>query len=318
MPYKDIIALVRKPGRIALLPHIEADGDALGSCLALYIALIKEGCDVSLLLEEKVPENYLFLPRLSDISVYRNESGYDLAVAVDTGDTDRLGRRKSIFDEAASTINIDHHATNSMFAQINCVDTGKAASGEIIYDIITAMGCVIDKEIAGCIYTAITTDTGSFRYSNTTPATHIIASKLLETGIDAAEISRRVFDVVSYEKTILTGLAIKTIKMVDGGKISMITVSNEMMRESGAGEEDCEGLVNIGRNIAGVEVAVLLREKENNLQKVNLRSNTETDVSAIAAHFGGGGHKKAAGCNIPGNIDDARQQILSAIRRVIK
>jgi len=327
MPVNNMVSLefitkqLLKADRTAILPHVEADGDAVGSSLALCLAMKKCGKEAFVLLEEKISGNYDFLPHGEETFVYGDKTGFSLVVALDTGDMPRLGKRAGVLKEAALSINIDHHATNTGFAIYNHVDIKKSATGEIIYEIIKKMGCKADKDIAECLYTAISTDTGSFRYANTNTSTHIMAAELLETGIDQAEISRKVFDIVSYSKAKLAGLAASSLELVDCGKIALITLTAGMLAETGAREEDCEGLVNIGRNVEGVEVAVMIREKigpEPMNIKVNFRSNTDADVSRIASAFGGGGHAKAAGCVFSGTMAGARDDVINEIRKEIE
>lgn len=331
-----IVSILKEAERIAILPHISADGDALGSSFALGQALQKINKQVTIYLEEDIPYVYSFLPGKhlvevmpdSDRNTQFNTSllvqdetssmKFDLVIALDTGDMGRLGRRDSFFRSAEITVNIDHHSTNTEFAKYNYVNASSSAVGEIIYDIIKIMDININTDIAECLYVAIATDTGGFRFSNTTNYTHKVAAALVEKGVNVAEISRRVFETVSFEKVKLIGLAIDTIELFEDGKIAFITVTDEMMEKSGAKDEDCDGIVNIGRNIKGVETAVMLREWNNNQVKVNLRSNNYVDVSEIANLHSGGGHKRAAGCIMQGNIISVKQQLLNNISKAIK
>lgn len=218
MILKDIITVLKSKDKIAILPHISVDGDGLGSSLALALALLKLGKKVKVYLEEGVPFTFGFLPGQHLLELYnnegyeetgkeesiknenKNEAGIEVAVALDTGDEGRLGKRIEIFKKAKVTINIDHHATNSMYAEYNLVKTENSAVGEIIYQLIKEIGIEIDTDISICLYVAILTDTGGFKYSNTTALTHQITSDLISNGIDVAEISKRIFDTNSYEK----------------------------------------------------------------------------------------------------------------------
>jgi len=324
----DIIKVIKNSRKIAILPHLNADGDALGSSIGLYLTIRETGKEAAIILEEPVPNTYLFLPNIDKVIVYNEtlygeskyasgngKSIFDLVIAVDTGDLNRLGKRKIIFDCAETTVNIDHHATNTEFANINYVDTTASATGEIIYKIAKLMDNKISSELALCLYVALSSDTGGFRYSNTTPVTHQIAAELINRGVDVAEISRRLFDITSLGKVKLMALASQSLEILENGKIAVMKIDDLMMKESGALEEECEGIVNIGRNIEGVEVALLFREKSDNTVKVNLRSNSDIDVSKIASVFSGGGHKKAAGCTLKGNFKEIKENILSEVRR---
>lgn len=313
-----IISVLNSSERIAILPHISADGDAIGSSLALALALEKIKRKAVVILEEAIPYVYGFLPGSRLAEVYTSDnSRYDTVIALDTGDLGRLGYRKALFDNAKFTINIDHHNTNTEFAFNNFVSTQSSAVGEIIYKMIKMMGIEPDKDIFTCLYVAIATDTGGFRFSNTTPLTHMIISDLISSGINVAEVSQKIFDSTSFEKVKLIGAAARLLELAENGRIAVIAVTNDVIKQSGAREEDCEGIINIGRNIRGVEVAVMLRQWENGEIKVNLRSNSHVDVSAIAGLYKGGGHKKAAGYIIKSSLDDAKNKLLNDIREVL-
>ncbi len=303
---------------IAIMPHVSADGDAIGSSLALAIALSNGQRKVKVFLEEDVPFIYSFLPGKELAEVYRKSADhYDTVVALDCGDTGRLGRRLEIFNDGRITINIDHHNTNSEFAFHNFVDIGASAVGEIIYQLIQMMGLDISKEMAACLYVAIATDTGGFRFSNTTALTHQITSDLVNRGIDVADISQRIFNSTTLGKIKLTGVAIESLEIMDNGKIAIISITNEEMEKSGAIDEDSDGLVNIARNINGVEVAAMIRQRDDGEIKVNLRAAGVVDVSAIASLYKGGGHKKAAGYTIQSTLEEAKEKLLKDIREVL-
>ena len=294
-----IVEVLKEAKSIAVLPHISADGDSLGSSLALSIVLKNMGKEVLIYAEEDIPYIYNFLPGLDLVRVGTSSQHYDVIIALDTGDMGRLGTRGEMFsNNTPVTINVDHHNTNSKFALYNYVESSSAAVGEIVYDMIGMLGESIDTDIATCLYVAITTDTGGFRYSNTTVVTHKIAADLINYGVNVAEVSQRVFETTSIEKVRLTGQVINSLQLLEDGKVALIEITDEMMMKAGAKDEDCDGVVNIGRNVKGVEVAVMLRQKSNGDIKVNLRSNSYVDVSAVAAKYSGGGHKRASGCII--------------------
>jgi len=317
----DIISVLREAKSVVILPHVSADGDALGSSLALALALEKLDKKATIYLEEDIPDIYAFLPGRPLSGVFHESEAFSgssaediwsgcVVTALDTGDIGRLGTRAGIFEKAEVTVNIDHHATNTCFARHNYIHKGSSAVGEIVYQMIKMMGLDIDPDMAVCLYVAIATDTGGFRYSNTTSITHQIVADLISTGIDIAEISQKVFDTVSLQKVRLMGMVIGSLEFFENGTISVVTVSRKMMEDSGARDEDCDGIVNIGRSIKGVEVAVMLREAGNGEIRVNLRSNRDTDVSVVANLYSGGGHKKAAGCTIKGNLQEVKQKIV--------
>lgn len=320
MSLHEIAKAISKYEKIAILPHLSADGDALGSSLALALALEKLGAGARVYMEEAIPAVYSFLPGAHLAEVYKEDiyEKVQLAVALDTGDETRLGKRIAIFKDALHTVNIDHHPTNTGFAELNYVDNGSSAVGEIIYDLLKILGFELDTETATCLYVAIATDTGGFRFGNTTPLTHQIAAMLISAGVNVAETTHRVFDMTSIEKVRLMGFAAENLVISDNGKIAFIFVSEDMMRKSGALEEDCDGIVNIGRNIRGVEVAVMMRQRSDGEIKVNLRSNTSVDVSEIARVFSGGGHKKAAGFSIYSDCESVKEKLMGEIRKALQ
>lgn len=313
-----IITVISDENRVAILPHVSADGDALGSSMALALALKTLNKEPTIYIEEEIPFSYSFLPGKEFVKVYSDKPDkYRLVIALDTGDMKRLGQRVSIFNDADTTINLDHHPTNTEFAQMNLVKANSSAVGEMIYQLVRMMGVAIDKDMATCLYVAIATDTGGFRYSNTTPVTHQIAADLINSGVDVANISQLVFETTSLPKVKLMGMAIDKMEILEDGKLAFINVTDDMIKNAGAREEDCDGIVNIGRNIIGVEVSLLIRQRAGEEFKINFRSKNYVDVSAIANRHSGGGHKRAAGCTIKGCMDDIKNMLIKEIREVL-
>ncbi len=312
---KEIVKLISEAGSVAIYPHVSADGDAIGSSLALGLALRNAGKKVSVYIEEDIPTVYRFLPG-GELSGFYNENVEvaDLNIALDTGDVGRLGSRAEAFFMAPCTINIDHHVTNTKYAHLNFVNAISASTGEITYLLLKKLKMEINADIATCLYTAIATDTGGFQYQNTTAETHKIIAELLSTGINVGEISQRIYDNTTYEKLKLTAKAIELLELHESSKLSVVALSLDDILSTGAKEEDCDGIVNIGRSIESVEVSALIKEKSNNEIRVNLRSKTYVDVSEVAAAFDGGGHKRAAGCTIIGTLEEAKKKIIEAIK----
>jgi bifunctional oligoribonuclease and PAP phosphatase NrnA len=318
MNLNNIISAIKATKTIAILPHIYADGDSLGSSLALNMTLQKMGKNTSVFIEEPIPFIYDFLPESKAAQLFSgNNQIFDLVIALDTGDLGRLGKRIEIFDNAKITVNIDHHFTNSEFAFHNYIDSNSSAVGEIIYQLIKMMDQKLDSEIATCLYVAIATDTGGFRFSNTTAVTHQIVADLISNNVNVSEISQKVFDTVTHGKVKVLGEAIKSLELLEYGKLAVLTISDETIKNVGAKDEDCDGIINTGRNINGVEVAILLRVKENGEIKVNLRSKNYVDVGAIANMYSGGGHKRAAGCTVQGSQEDVKKRLIDDIKEVI-
>jgi len=298
---------------IVILPHINADGDALGAALALGIALRSLNKDVDVLAEEEVPSNLDFLPG-QELLKNSPDKDYDVAVNIDNGDITRLGDRERYFRNARIKLSLDHHATNKVIADCSYVDTKSAATGEIIYDlIVNYLKADMNKDIALCLYTAIVTDTGGFRYTNTTSRTLKISAELLEYGIDFPYVIKKVFDMTSYTKMNLMKQTMNSLMLYGNGKLAVSYLTLNDIKNLNVKNDDYEGLVNIGRNLEGVEVSLFLREEQEGRFRGNLRSNDYVDVSRIAEKFNGGGHKRAAGFNITGKLDDIINRLVSAI-----
>ena len=299
---------------ILILPHIHPDGDTIGSSLALLLALKKIGKKATILVEDEVPSSLNFLPLEYIYHELPQDVCPDVIVAVDASDLDRLGTRADYLKHAARTINIDHHITNVQFAEYNHIDVKAAATGEIIYELLQKMNIAIDKEIAICIYCALSTDTGSFKYDNTTAKTHRVTADLLEYGLDLNEITVTLYQNKPYEKLKLLGEVLNTLELHYAGKLSILSVTQDMIEKVKADPTDADGLVEYARDIEGVEVAVLLKELSPAEIKVGLRSKYKVDVSKVAADFGGGGHRKASGCTLQGSIQEAGKQIIKAFK----
>ncbi len=312
---REIVKLIAEAGGVAIFPHVSADGDAIGSSLALALALRNAGKKAVVYIDENIPAVYRFLSGNELTCFYDpQDEVMDLNIALDTGDVGRLGTRGEAFFKAPCTINIDHHVTNTKFALYNYVDASSASTGEIVYTLLKKLKYPIDRDMAACLYTAISTDTGGFKYSNTTAETHKIAAELLATGIDIGELSQRIFDNTTYSKLKLTQKAIEKLELSEDGRLAVVVISQSDLHSTGANDEDCDGIVNIGRSIEGVEVSLLVKEKNADEIRINLRSKTYVDVSEIAAAFGGGGHKRAAGCTVKGTLQEVKDRLTTAVK----
>jgi len=283
-----------KSDSIAIVSHENPDGDCIGSMLALYLALKKKGKNVRMFLKNNVPKNLRFLPAAEKIEVVdRIDEKFDVLVLLDTGELKRTGI-ENIENCYSKLINIDHHITSEGIGDLFYINSSSAATGEIIYQIVKLMGIDNDKEIATCLYTSIFTDTGGFKYSNTTSITHQIAGDLINTGIDFVYIVNKVFDEMSLSKFNLLRDVLQTLELLEGNKIAFLTVTREMLIKNGASRDETENLINFARNIEDVEVAAIFIEEEDKI-KVSLRSKYYIDCAQVAKEFGGGGHVRAAG-----------------------
>lgn len=315
---KEAIKLIEKSGEIYICSHVKPDGDNIGSLLALAMAMKKLNKNVKVLKVDEIPSDYMFLPNVDIIREYELKEKIELFIALDSGDIERLGLGKKFALNAENIINIDHHVTNTKFGNINIVSPSSAATGELVYELIKQMSVKIDMDIATCLYTAISTDTGSFMYSNTSHLTHLIVAELLKTGIDVGEININLYQKRTMERTKLFIDALNNLEIYLDGRIGLIAVTDEMLKSNNAKTEDSEGIVSFIRDIDTVEVACLLKEISKNEIKVSLRSKKEIDVSKISNKFNGGGHIRAAGCTLYTELDDAKKLILDEIEMAFR
>lgn len=297
---------------ILILTHQYPDGDTLGSGYALCRALIALGKTARVVCADEIPVKYAYMTE----GVPNNDFEPAFICAVDVADRRLLGRSLEALAEQADLC-IDHHGSNIQYARHLLLDAGCAATAMLIYHVILAMGAPVDREIAECIYTGIATDTGCFKYANTSAEAHRIAADLMETGIRYEMINRTMFDLKSRARLELERLALDSIRFYYGGRCAVMFITTDMVACSGAGENDMEGLAPISRQIEGVWVGVTLRQKLDGSYKVSVRTGTHADAAAICARLGGGGHVRAAGCSLTGTAEEAVNQLLAAVRDMV-
>jgi len=317
MDCTEVLSAIDSATSIALISHIMPDGDTMGSALALYMHLRAAGKEAALFCEQPVPPTYRFLSmseafRLPGTWDPETEP-YPLVIAIDCSDLERLGDCRSIYDRAGRTVNIDHHISNERYADINLVDDTAAAAGEMIFTLIQKAGGTVDNPMAEALYAAVSTDTGNFSYSNTTPSTHRIAAELLGRGIDVYSLNNILFRTHSLGRTRLLAMVLSTLEIHREGSIATLFATDDMMRQSGADESETEGMINFAREIDTVEVGIMFRSRGDGTVKVSFRSKEYVDVSALAQSFGGGGHTRAAGCTVQGSLEEAKKQIMDRL-----
>ncbi|MEG1524064.1 MAG: bifunctional oligoribonuclease/PAP phosphatase NrnA [Clostridia bacterium] len=312
----DAVRFIRAHDDILLIAHVSPDGDTLGSSLALYGALLQLGKRAQIVCEDSVPRIYRFLPNAGQVLLPENARQTEAVISVDCADLARTGKSQLLFCSAAYTLNIDHHGTNDRYATENYVQKA-GATGELVLNILTNLKVNVTKDIAACLYAAITTDTGNFSYSNTTPDTLRNAAELLECGIDLPYLNRMVFRTVPFHKMRLHGLAIMKTELYERGRIGISMLTEEDLKSCGATGEDMEGIIDSIRDIDTVEIAAMLRESSDGLIRVSLRGKSAADVSKIAVRYGGGGHKLAAGCTMQPPIADAASKILTNAMEIL-
>ncbi len=317
---KRIIDQLERSKSVFVASHINPDGDAVGSLVAMALFLSSQNKDVIMYNESQIPAVYRFLSGVDKIvSQTDDPDKFDTAVILDCGSLGRIGKIASAFERTkAVIINIDHHITNKGFGNLTLIDTNACSTAEIVYRLITQMEGKISKEIAQAIYTGILTDTGSFRFANTNRAAFSICEKMIKKGVVPYTVAKNVYGTYSLGRLKLLNLAIDSIKISENGKLSFMTLTHDMLEKTGAQPEDVEGMINYANRIEDVKVAVLIQEFDNsgngNKGKkkfhVSLRSDGTVNVADLAAAFGGGGHHRAAGFNTEAGLSELKNGIL--------
>jgi phosphoesterase RecJ-like protein len=312
---RPLIEAIENNNSFLLLSHIDPDGDAIGSLIAMQELLRRRGKEAVAYDRDGVPEIYRFLEGSGEIVSTLPSRPFDAAIFLECPSARRAGAECGPLVESIPLwVNLDHHEDNANFGHINILAPGAAAVGEIIYDLYEALGEPMDSTIAEALYTAIMTDTGSFKYSNTTPRSHEISGRLIELGAVPDVVYREVYEKLSPAAALLAARAHSTLTLEDA--IACITITRAMLDEVGATAEDTHDIVAFGRPIRTVQVALLFRETENDI-KVSLRSKGGVDVNKIAVGFGGGGHLRAAGCNIKGTMEEVKEKVFTAVREAL-
>jgi phosphoesterase RecJ-like protein len=316
---KEITEKIKAAHKIIILTHVSPDPDALCSSFALCNALCGIGKAATVLLCEELAKSLQYIG--GDYSVYSATERYeaDLIICVDCGDLGRLDCARSIVDgNQNSVINIDHHKDNTYFGTVNFVCPNAAATGELIFRLIREWKTDLTQTEARWLYTAISADTGGFRYSNTTPETMRIAADLMEYEFDFREISKELFETVDYNLLKLKARVMEQVVLSPNGQIAYVSISDELLRQFDVKEEDAYSMVDIARSIRGVEIAFSLKER-NHCIKISLRSEKKADVGKIANYFGGGGHMRAAGITMSDvTMEEAARLVLDACEKELE
>ncbi|MGI6296410.1 MAG: DHH family phosphoesterase [Armatimonadota bacterium] len=295
--------------------HERPDGDCLGAALALARVLKGLGKDVTTLCQDPVPEHYLFLPEAGTIAQSTDRRGFDVGVVVDCDQPHRTGNVAEIINSAKTSARIDHHLSNADYGDIQVVETKISSTSELIIELFEANDIAIDKHTATMLLTGIIFDTGGFRYSNATSRTFQIVSQFAAMGIRPSRLVRAVFESRSLKSAQLLGRALCSMEAVERGQIVIAQLAYSDYLELGVEDSDSEGIVNSVAAIKGPRVVILLREAEQGVIRVSLRSRDGFDVSMVASAFGGGGHAVASGCTIEGTLEHARAELISEVRQ---
>jgi len=311
-----VVELIESKHRFLITGHARPDGDSIGSSLALYWGLRALHKDVVVVMRDPIPPAYQELPGAGEVQTRPAiDELYDAAFVIECSNLDRPGLPGL---EKQFIVNIDHHTTTALFGHINWIDPTAAAVGEMIYNLCKALGININQPIAECVYAALLSDTGSFHYANTTERTFKIASELVRRGARPAHVARALYESHSFGKVKLLGHVLSTLRRDATGRVAWVTMTREMMEAADATEDDLEGIVNHPLSIRDVEAAVFFKEIRPGHFRISLRSKGNVDVSKIAEHFGGGGHKYASGCTVIGTQDSVENRVLSSLQSALR
>ena len=306
--FSTAVSMLKNADKILILTHRNPDGDTLGSGFALLRALRQLGKRVKLLNADAINEKYAHLYEGLSEESFEEE----FIVSVDVAERKLLGDLMEKYADKVD-LSIDHHGTGKLFAKKTYCESESASACEIVYEIVKALGAKIDKGIADCIYTGCSTDTGCFKYSNVTPRTHRIAAELIECGADHSKINEKMFDTKSINSIKLERMCYESLEVFGGGKVAVITVTKEMLRKSGTDKSALDAIKPITRQIEGVEIGLTVKEEDGGASGVSIRTSENYDASAICAHFGGGGHIRAGGCEIKDTPENAKEKVIEYI-----
>lgn len=302
-------ALLREWDKILVMSHASPDGDTLGSAAALLRGLASLGKQVDFYCADGVPEKFAFLFQGLSLGGFAPQR----VVTVDVADKKLLGKNAPEELTGRVELAIDHHGTHVPFAPARWVEPEAAATTEMIYDLLRELGAAVTPEVAGCLYTGLSTDTGCFRYQNVTPRTHRVAAELLELGARGADINRAMFESKSRAQVEAEARAMASMVFSSQGKCAVIALPYSIFAETGAKESDLEGVASMPREIQGVVLGVTLKEKDDGSVKVSLRATPPADAAALCKRFGGGGHQGAAGCSLGKvSLEEARKTMEEA------
>ena len=321
--FDEISKVLKKNNNFLITSHINLDGDGIGSELAFYSILKKLKKKAIILNQGKLPKVYDYLPGVNKVQYlkdnYIDTKSIDVGIALDCSNVKRMGKTYEIFRNIKTVINIDHHASNENFGDLNYVDSSVSSVGEIIYELIRYIDIdLLDKDISTCLFTSILTDTGSFRYSNVSSKTFNIAADLTSFGIKPHLIAANIYNRNTYPGLKLLGEALSTLEVTDSNYVSWLTITRKMLNNTKANDEEIEGIIDVATTLDNTEVSILFRETKDNKIKISFRSKGNFDVNKFAGKFNGGGHPNAAGCLCSGKMYKIKDKILSELMKDIK
>jgi bifunctional oligoribonuclease and PAP phosphatase NrnA len=313
---QQIVDAIRGRRRFVVSSHARPDGDSIGSQLAMAYALRALGKEVRVVNADPAPAPLMVFPGVPAIEIAARVDGeFDAAIIMECGELTRTGVAGL---DRSFVINIDHHPGNTRYGRINWFDATAAACGEMVFELVRALGAPLSPEVATHIYLAILTDTGSFHYSSMTPRTFDICRQTLEAGVDPVLVARNVYDSNNMGRLKLFGAVLSAMQIDATGRIAIVYLDHEMAREAGGTYEDTEGLINLPLTVKEIQAVVFFKQIEGDQYRVSMRSKGEIDIGAVAKEFGGGGHKNAAGCTVTGAIDALQKLFVEKIEHAIE
>lgn len=313
--FTELQNILNKSNKVAIISHINPDGDCLGSAVGLGLHLKSIGKSVDFFCDDEIHTNFSFLTKDYFNPEFKNN--YDLLISVDCSDLGRMGQYGDYYKTHINTINIDHHKTNTNFAKFNLVIDNASSTCEILYDYINYNNIIISDKVAQALYSGLMTDTGCFLHNNTTPHVHVVASELLKYNIDLDTVHYYLNKRKTLKQLRLLQVALKSLTLYNDNKISMIKLTQEDFKVTDTTEKEVIGVVNYAVNLDDVEIAVLMSECVPNCFQISFRSKGKCDVSILASAFGGGGHKMAAGCKICGKLENVVDKILKEAQLIL-
>ncbi|MDD6050217.1 MAG: DHH family phosphoesterase [Clostridiales bacterium] len=313
-PLDGVMGAIRAANRIALISHVSPDGDTVCSALAMRLGLLELGKQVDVFCQDAIPQLYQFLPGVEDFSAPEAaQAHYELLLCLDVSDEKRMGRCRALVERAERTAQVDHHGTNTLYCDVNCVDATAPANCLILYELLKRLGCTITQDIALCLAVGLSTDTGHLTYNSTTPEAYRVMADLMEAGAPIAEAYRRLYRERPPRQVALLVKALEGLTYHDEGRITAIRLTQQDFDDCGALPEDAEIIVNNGLDILGVRMCVFGREQADGSVKLSFRAIPPYQVSSVAQSFGGGGHAQAAGASVHLPLDEA---IAQAVKRM--
>ena len=320
LPHDRFRAFLEAHRTFLILSHVDPDGDAIGSCLALARVIGGMGKEAVVVNDSPLPDSLRFLPNSEWVLRPRDVEGraFDAVFILDCSSVDRVGDETAkLIPPGVPVANVDHHAANDGFGDPRLVNVDASATAELIHEILEACGLPVDAETAECLYAGVASDTGAFRHPNTTPRALRLAARLVERGARPARTAEALYGRKSEASLKILGMALTSLEAHSGGQVGVITISRDMFERAGAAAEDADGIVQFAKSLAGTRVGLLVQEIAPGEIRLSFRSDGTVDVNEVASRFGGGGHKNAAGARLRGDLRAIHDQALLALDRAV-